>query len=83
MSHELPVAFIATLARTPSTTTTSGAGMSEFRRRLRSHASRTASETSPITIAPGSRLNKEEKISEKVLRPSAWKKPRSPSGSAS
>ena len=83
MAHELPFAFSTRLTATPSSTTTSGAGMSDFLKRLRSHASRTARDTSPTIKAPGSRSNKEEKSSEIVFLPSAWRKPMSPSGSAS
>ena len=83
MAHELAVALNTRLAVTPSSTTTSGAGMSEFLKRLRSHASRTASDTSPTIIAPGSRSNREENSSEIVFFPSACRKPMSPSGSAS
>ena len=83
MAHELPAAFITRLAATPSSTTTSGAGMSDFFSRLRSHASRTASDNSPISIAPGSRSETEEKSSERVFLPSDCRKPMSPSGSAS
>ena len=83
MAHELPFAFSTRLTATPSSTTTSGAGMSDFLKRLRSHASRIAMDTSPTINAPGSKSKREEKSSEMVFLPSACRKPMLPSGSAS
>ena len=83
MAHALAADFSARLIATPSSTTTSGAGMSDCLNRLRSHASRIATDTSPTINAPASKSNREEKSSEKVFLPSACRKPMLPSGSAS